>query len=328
MLGMKKLVIAGAITSLIIFNLVRSKTDDDKQDHHQPDFITNAPATMPTPTVQHTEQNLQGTQLSKDLQNTKTVSSTHPELERYSHLTPQHMLYGFFKDETLLLSRTELILQLVEQGFLNVNEQLREGKNSQHYTPLFAAIAANPNGITSEELQRFIDLGATIPSNSTWRRKFSMMPIRDDEVIPMWINAAGIGPEDYERLFLNSALYSDGKLATYIHEQGNQDGYYKDRLREDGLDRFIKDVNSFDAEKDQERLELFQKDPRLNYLVSTEGLLVARGLRLKKIAFWKKYANLTPEEIVELDRTAVKLQKFTTALRAKYEQQLQETTIQ
>lgn len=325
---MKKFILFTAIVSIFVFNLVRNKTDIDTQDHHQSDVISNTALTASTPTVQSTEQDLQSTQPSQVVQNTKAFSSTHPEFERYSNLTPQQMLYGFFKDETLLLSRTELILQLVEQGYLNINEQLREGEDSQHYTPLFAAIAANPNGITSEELQRFIDLGANIPPNSTWRRTFSMMPIQDDEIIPMWFNAAGLGPEDYERLFLNSAFYSDGKLAAYVHEQANQDGYYKDRLREEGLDCFIGNVNSFSIEKDQQRLDSFQKDPRLNYLVSAEGLLVAREQRLKKIAFWKKYANLTSEEIAELDRTAVKLQKFTTALREKYEQQIQEANIQ
>lgn len=239
----------------------------------------------------------------------------HPLFTKYTQLTPQQMLLGFFKDESLLKSRTELILQLIEQGYLNPNEQLREGEDSQHYTPLFAAAVTNPHGITPEQLQRFLDLGANIPPSGPWRLLLGTMPISDSQIIPMWFEASGLGAEHYEELFIDSALYGDSQLAEYIFEQANQGEYYKRRLEEEGLSKSLRDVVNFSFEEEAKRLELYKKDPKLNYLVQADSLLAIRSRELKQIAFWKKYADLTPEQIVELDATAIKIQSFTTELR-------------
>lgn len=310
---MKKLIVIALIATLALFSILG-----------QSPFVNKSEIEVETPSQSEEVQPLTKlktesvSQVIKPEQTTakeSKINTKHPAFERYSVLTPQQMLIGFFKDETLQKSRIELILQLVEQGHLNVNEQLREGKDSQHYTPLFAAIASSPNGITPEQFQRFIDLGADIPPNGAWRRTFSMMTINDPAIIPMWFEASGLGTESYERLFLNSALRGDTQLAEYIHAQVNQNEYYKKLLEEDGLHNFIEDTNKFKLESNLKRLERFKNDPRMSYLVQAEGLLVKKEQALKKIAFWKKYADLTPEQIVELDATAIKIQSFTTELR-------------
>ncbi|RUO37396.1 hypothetical protein CWE13_05400 [Aliidiomarina shirensis] len=64
---------------------------------------------------------------------------------------------------------TEVLIGLVENGFIDINEILRDDhpQGSDHYTPLYAALVAGTS--TEEQLELFLDYGAHIdPSLEAW----------------------------------------------------------------------------------------------------------------------------------------------------------------
>tara|TARA_B100000700_G_scaffold319284_1_gene414162 strand:+ start:4979 stop:5959 length:981 start_codon:yes stop_codon:yes gene_type:complete len=145
-------------------------------------------------------------------------------LKRYSAKTPQEILIGLSIDAEVLGSETELLLALIETGVIGVNEPLRgSGLDNQHYTALYAAVTNNKT-ITVEQLQRFLAFGAFISNNSSWRRLLSSMVIEDVEILPVWLTAAGLGPEYYDELYISSLSSGDGRLAAYLSNLDEYDG--------------------------------------------------------------------------------------------------------
>lgn len=99
------------------------------------------------------------------------------DLDDYIHLSQQKRL-------ELVATRDReqavaVLLELIDNGLLGINEQLREGKTgpSEHYTTLFTAIVVSnlTSPLTLEQLEHFLSRGAIIDGwNNAWRRIITM----------------------------------------------------------------------------------------------------------------------------------------------------------
>lgn len=67
-------------------------------------------------------------------------------------------------------------------------------------------------------------LGAFIPNDGTWKRLLRSMVIEDVEILPVWLAAAGFGPEDYDELYKGSLSFCDGRLAAYLGDLDEYNG--------------------------------------------------------------------------------------------------------
>lgn len=109
--------------------------------------------------------------ISQDIKEIHTLNNLiQNRLNQFSGLSEQEIIVSLFKaeqrGESLIV---ETLLALLEYGKLEPNASMRSGSNSQHYTPLFAAMVLDKT-LTQEQIEAFILLGAYIQPTTIWAR--------------------------------------------------------------------------------------------------------------------------------------------------------------
>ncbi len=251
-------------------------------------------------------------------ENPSRSDKIHPLFEEYQQLTPQEVLINLFKDSRAINNRVELILQLVEHGHIGINQPLREGANSTHYTPLFAAITSNNGQLSPEEFEQFIALGADIPPNKVWQRIFASLRITDESLIETWIDTAGIGPEQYDFLFQRSAIAGDGELAHYLLDQEQQFLYYQELLNTKEFEHSLNSSINFNIGKESKTLQFIKAQPNLDYPTELHRVIGHLEKRLQRSENWLEYAPLNDIQRANLRSAIVAMTQYLEQLNAEF----------
>ena len=112
---------------------------------------------------------------------------------------------------------TDILLALIDAGIIDVNEQLRDGDNSQHYTPLYTAIIASKS-FSAEMLEKFLVRGAVIEQGVPgWKYGITNATVEPEATIRM-LEVGGFGSETYERVRQLALSKGNVEVFKYLSE--------------------------------------------------------------------------------------------------------------
>lgn len=135
-------------------------------------------------------------------------------IERFYGLSEQEILVELARDAVHDSGAiTETLLILVELGIIDVNMPMRQGVDSSHYTPLFAAIVLD-NDISGEQIQRFLDAGAYL--QHPWRWSYPIPRLNKLEAAITLIEQASFGSDMNERLIRGAFSWGNDELFNYL----------------------------------------------------------------------------------------------------------------
>lgn len=244
----------------------------------------------------------------EDPAKTSIVSVQHPKFEEYANKTPTEVLDGLWTDIEVWEDKTALLLQLIEAGHLNINQPMRKGENSHHYTPLFAAIVASYDKITAHEFDQFIRLGATIAPNNVGLNRSLVAGLRtnDIKVQQRLMELSGLGPEDHQALFNYSLWSGDGALANYLNQHNNGQFRFSESDLNKSLRRLELATRPFREDEDSAGGKSIKKGMFVLNQVSSEiarvELALSRSINFEKLSYLTfEQRQQLPEFIIALE---------------------------
>lgn len=149
-------------------------------------------------------------------------------LNKYLTLNPQQILTDLAKKSALGDNDAAwYIVELVKLGHISAIAPMREGMNSEFFTPLYAALLYD-NDISLLEVEQLKSFGAITQNNQAW--KYTLGKVESADVVNFLLENSGYGERDKRDLVKNS------------FNRGNSDVFYGIELAQDFTE---KEISSF-----------------------------------------------------------------------------------
>ena len=144
----------------------------------------------------------------------QSLNSTYSNtVDNYKGLTNQEKLIKLFTEKK---EPASIILKLLQEGILQADDILRKGDNSNHYTPLYAALYLDKK-LTTAQFREFVALGSQVQSSPPWIR---ILSFQRPEIIKEAIQAGSLDDEVVISLVENTVWYNNLDAITTFYEQG------------------------------------------------------------------------------------------------------------
>ncbi|WP_417657421.1 hypothetical protein [Pseudidiomarina aestuarii] len=195
-----------------------------------------------------------------------------------------------------LTERVDVLLALIEEQHLGINEPLEWIVGNEIYTPIWMAFEISRGTITTEQFQRFLDLGATLQRNDYTEDVIGFVMNKD--ILATWYDETGLGPEDHQAMFDQALIRGNADLAELVWEDkgGRFDQVH---LSESAVQSYLREYRSVkpaDTDKLLDSLKNFEYgDSMLEAFIAHQHGSIAR------IEMLKEYGDLTLAERNDLD---------------------------
>ncbi|MDN7127943.1 hypothetical protein [Pseudidiomarina terrestris] len=229
-------------------------------------------------------------------------------MEKFKELRGRALINALSQDPLAEGIQSRILLAMVEAGYLDINGSIANRAGLEFFSPLFLAVAAEWD-VTAEVFSRFLALGARVDSSDNWQRMMSN--VTDAEVLDLWYDAAGLGPERHQELFNEGLRTGNMAFVDFILE--NKNGKF-DQLTFTGamttnIQRQILTQQSISDERMSELYEQTQPEERARV---QHMLTLMHERRARQIELLLTYADLSEED-----------RKKMTELRATLEEDIQ-----
>lgn len=195
-----------------------------------------------------------------------------------------------------LSERIDLLLALIEEQHLGINEPLEWIVGNETYTPIWMAFEISRGTITTEQFQRFLDLGATLQRNDYTEDVIGFVTNKD--ILATWYDEVGLGPEDHQAMFDQALIRGNADLAELVWE--DKGGRFDQvQLSESEVKNYLRDYRNAkpgDMNKLLDSLKEFEYGDSM-----LEAFIADKRGSIARIEMLKEYGDLTLAERNDLD---------------------------
>lgn len=225
-------------------------------------------------------------------------------VEKFKELNDRDLLNALTNDPLAQDIVADILLALINDGYLEANSPLAVRAGFAGFTPLFFALIAS-NQMTPELLNQFIEQGSRLASNEEWMRAMAQQSNLD--VIEIWYDQTGQGPEHHQELF-NQALYA-GNMALVDFVLETKGGKF-DRLSFSGAtaERIKESAMKSTSFSDESLRDYYDRTRDDNREVLKQTVLALHERRLKQTELLLLYAQLSDDERQQIENARATLQ--------------------
>ncbi|WP_411359690.1 hypothetical protein [Pseudidiomarina salilacus] len=224
-------------------------------------------------------------------------------VEKFKDLRDRELLIALSNDPLAQDLIADILLVMLEQGYLEANDTFATRRGFEGFSPLFFALMASEN-MDAEMLNRFLDLGSRMESNDEWRRVMARQS--DLELLEMWYESTGLGPEHHQQLF-NEALQA-GNMAFVDFILETKGGKF-DQLTFSGAtaERIKEGVIGNKSLTDESLRDFYERSKPEQRAMLQRNIIALHEQRLKQIELLLLHAELSDEERLQIERTQATL---------------------
>ena len=224
-------------------------------------------------------------------------------VEKFKDLRDRDLLLALSNDPLAQDIIADILLVMLEQGYLEANDSFVTRRGFEGFSPLFFALMASEN-MDAEMLNRFLDLGSRMESNDEWRRVMARQS--DLAVLETWYEATGLGPEHHQQLF-NEALQA-GNMAFVDFILETKGGKF-DQLTFSGAtaERIKEGVIGNKSLTDESLRDFYERSKPEQRAMLQRNIIALHEQRLKQIELLLLHAELSDEERLQIELTQATL---------------------
>lgn len=286
--------IVGIVVALMLaVGIYISWTSDNTPEQEVPDTVAQQAAADPRAKTE-SEAAVVSTEPPAD---SEEQVEENPELDRIAELSGQEFAMALLQHSGDIETSIENILIMIESGRIDVNQRIVEVGGNNAMTPFLLAVSLSQGQLTLDQFNRFLDAGVTLQNDEI--SKEMMASVDNPEVIEVWYETAGFGPEDHERMLDDSLKNGNLALAKVIlkDKKGELDGI---QLSSKAVQRSIRRLESTPLIKLEElREKVTEVDEKTLKMVESFMVPLLQN-NVDKTEILLEYAELSGEQRAEV----------------------------